>query len=416
MTIRNLFAFSAGELRFWRFNRCPLNFAIKKLISYFTPDQLAINHAFNSKPQNFALIQTLPFLFLQNALIDESCTTQNGDPDSKNETSSSSSSLSISCPSLTDQLLLNARPLKEQRRGSHAIHEAGCQVPNGHHDAASSLSDQRTPASHRQPKTRNRINLVKQQQRKCYSTNRQSKTKMGDLCGKSMSQSASAMSIKQPPAGQLEKEEAAKDDFKEKIKGDPETVVVFPKVSKKAISSSTNLPSDANNNTTAGSVKILVNDITPSNSQEFLLQQQQRQSSSPNSSRCSQQTSPIHRRALMQQSRSTSNITGLQSSSQSSNPLPTKEQLFKSQPSTGSRERGETGGHLCHCPASSSNLNAKHKTRRRSWSSSSCNELPSSVKTPLFPPHSNVPAPDQTASRSLQQENLDQIKAQLEYW
>lgn len=235
---------------------------------------------------------------------------------------------------------------------------------------------------------------------------------MGDLCGKSMSQSASAMSIKQQPASKLEKGEASNDEAKDGNKVQPEDA--FPRVSKKAIQSSTNLPSDANNNTTAGSIKILVNDITPSNSQEFLLQQQ-RQSSSPNSSRTSQQTSPIHRRALMQQSRSTSNITSLASHA----PL-TKEQLIKSQPSkTGDQERGENVAYLCHCPASGGTLNAKHKTRRRkSWSSysSSCNELPTSANTPSFSPYSNVQQSDQNASRSSQQEQFDQIKAQLEYW
>lgn len=347
---------------------------------------------------------------IQNTFVDEPPIKQNGEP--QNESSPSNSSLSVSCPSLTDQLLLNAREDRRRQASSTDAHSpVGGQISNGHHDALNG----KPAASQRQPKSaRNRVHLVKQQQRKCYSTNSQRKSKMGDLCGKSMSQSASAMSIKQQPASKPEKGETSQDEASDGIKVQPEEA--FPRVSKKAISSSTNLPSDANNNTTAGSVKILVepasNDITPSNSQEFLLQQQ-RQSSSPTSSRSSQQTSPIHRRALMQQSRSTSNITSLTGPSGASL---TKEQLIKSQPTT-TRTGGEKVAYLCHCPASGGTLNAKHRTRRRkSWSSYSSNELPTSAKTPSFSPYSNVQQSDQNASRSSQQEKFDQIKAQLEYW
>lgn len=288
------------------------------------------------------------------------------------------------------------------------------QVQNG-------LTSQQTTelTSQTKPKTGNRTNLVKQRcTLKCYSNQR--KSKMGDLCGKSMSQSASAMSIKQQATGQQPANSTTRFDKEQKLKR-KENETKFAKLS--GIQQQT--ISDANNNT--GSVKILVNDITPSNSQEFLLLQQRH--STPNSSRSSQTTSPIHKRALMQQSRSTSNLNNA-SGDLSNRPL-----IGEQSPST-NKDKNEKVSYLCHCTASNANLN-KHKTRRRSWSYSTVSsELP--AKNQIEQTHQTeqtdqihqthqipqIPQTDQThqnvhlhtKNSTNLQATFDQIKPVLEQW
>lgn len=259
-----------------------------------------------------------------------------------------------------------------------------------------------------------KTNLVKQNQRKCYSNHYRKTTKMGDLCGKTqMSQSASAMSIKQPEQRTEPNKESLKDKKKETDEKDDLKILPIAKKEPEI--------SDANNNNT-GAVKILVNDITPSNSfnsQEFLLLQRQ-----SNSTRSSQTTSPIHKRALLQ-SRSTSNINNLEDSP---NQPFTKEKLIKNHRKfnfnlnkSKQDENSSTSTRVCSCTANNQlNLN-KYKTRRRkSWSFTS-NDIPSINITffdQIVQERKQISHTDQKLANESKdfKDDLDQISTQLEDW